>query len=156
MSVASAFLGLFGASPEAEHPSRLRSLPKPARIIPQPSDDLPAEQPARHAEWVIKMLVEYFGDDRSAIEFARAHAGVTIVVPTMPMIERIAVEGQIITEITRDPSSQAASRLASVHNVPRRAVSKLTKRVTGIGVVARRQRLHCRHPRHSGRIRFRV
>jgi hypothetical protein len=103
------------------------------------------------------MLTEYFGDRRKAIEFSRAHAGVTIIVPTMPTIERLALEHQIVREIARDPSSQTASRLASVHNIPRRQVSKITKRVTGIGVAQRRaDRQHCRHPRSSSRLRIRI
>jgi hypothetical protein len=120
-------------------------------------------QPVQYATWVLQMLVEYFtsieekNPDAAAIQFMRAHAGCTIVVPVMPMIERMAMERSIVKEVTRDPSAEAANRLASLHGLQRRDISKTFRKATGLGVAARRTTpQHCRHIRSTWRMRIRV
>lgn len=93
----------------------------------------------KRAGWVFQMLSEYFeGDKRRAIDFMRAHCACTIVMPTMPLIERIALEHEILRGVTRDPSARNLSRIADLHNTERRAISKLVVNSTGMGIAERR------------------
>jgi len=93
-----------------------------------PIHPLPPAQTSQQASIVLTMLTEYFGDDRAAIEFMRAHAGASIMVPIMPMIERLALEHQIVRAIKRDPSKASAQCLADLHNVPRKYISTVARR----------------------------
>ena len=150
---------------------RRRRMPPPTTVAPPAPPAVPAPLPQQVkpqspqlAGYVLKTMVEYFRSrghtdaEREAIDFLRAHAACTLVIPSMPSIERMALEHSIVLSVERDPSPRTASRLASLHNIPRRQVSKVTKRKTGVGVAQRRTAeqvapQHCRYPRIN---RFRM
>jgi hypothetical protein len=99
------------------------------------------------------MLGEFFeGNQREAIRFMRAHASCVIVVPQPAVIEKLVLEKQIATALDRDPSARTVTRLHTLHNLPKRGISKIYKRVSGTGVAQKRRdqgQMQCRGIRLS-------
>lgn len=102
-----------------------------------------------HAHHVLAMLADSFGSKKAAIEFMRAHAGCAILIPKQSVVERLAMELSAAESLEKDPSVNNAIRLASLHNVPRRILSRSYQVHNGQGIMARRNQQHCRHPRLS-------
>jgi hypothetical protein len=103
-----------------------------------------------HPAYLLMMLSEYFQSDREALDFMREHASVTIVVPTAHVIEKMALDRQVVASLNKDPSPRTVSRLSSLHDVSKRQLSKTYRRGNGVGIAQRRRdEMHCRHPRLS-------
>jgi hypothetical protein len=92
------------------------------------------------ATTVFRMLTDYFGDDeRKAIQFMQAFAGVHLKVPPIPVVERIARDRQVVAALDKDPSTPVVRRLAQLHGQPMRAIAKTFSRQKGHGLKHVRQ-----------------
>jgi len=123
------------AKPPTSEPIAAEPAAEPAPT-PQPDGPEVTPEQLKLAGWVFTMLSEYFQSigaakaGHDAIDFMRSHAGCTIVVPIMPIIERIATEQQIIRTAARDPFASNQS-IAEFHGMPTKDVTTLIRRQLG-------------------------
>lgn len=103
----------------------------------------------RNVVYLRTALQEHFeqtGQDRDAAEvnaarFLHAFAGCTLIVPTPGQLRTIDAEQRIREVLSRDPSLGALRRLSEVLGIPERTITKTYRRVTGVGLEARRRAL---------------
>lgn len=84
------------------------------------------------------MLTEYFEDQRLALDFLRAFTPLTLHIPPMATIERLAREQHIAGRLLNDPSTDNVRALAQWHGTQMRGVVKSFQKTTGHTVLSLR------------------
>lgn len=86
------------------------------------------------------LLCDYFDSPEDAVTFMRAFSGITLKVPSMKVVERLAKGVQIATALHRCPDTSTVRRLAELHSTPMRSIAKSFSKKTGEGLAKRRSR----------------
>jgi hypothetical protein len=120
------------------------------------NDKVFGNQSPKEAKLVLTTLTEIFADDdmggdphRRAIEFMRACPGGTLVIPTLPVIERMATDRQISRSVQADPSKTNVKRLRDFHGLSPRAyrtMSVIVQSATGQSITQLREADAARTP----------
>ena len=113
-------------------------MPKRNRKGKHVEPEVYCEPTPAHAVHVLNMLADALGSRRESVAFMRAHPNCVIVVPSLAVVERLALEVQSADSLHKNPSASNAVRLSSLHGVERRILSRAYTQHHGKGITKRR------------------